>query len=44
MAGNNDDNFDLESHKKAFQGFTKLLTYASAAVAVVLALMALFLL
>jgi hypothetical protein len=43
MAGKNDDDFDMEGHKKTFQGFTRLLTWSTAGVVVVLALMALFL-
>jgi hypothetical protein len=43
MAGKNDDDFDMEAHKKTFQGFTRLLTWSTAVIAAVLALMALFL-
>ena len=35
--------FDMEAHKKTFQGFTRLLTWSTAVIVVVLALMALFL-
>ncbi|MDZ7712623.1 MAG: aa3-type cytochrome c oxidase subunit IV [Rhodovibrio sp.] len=43
MAGNDDDKFDMEGHKKTFQGFTRLLTWSTAVIVVVLALMALLL-
>lgn len=43
MAGKDDQNFDMEGHRKTFQGFTRLLTYSTAAIAVVLIFMALFL-
>jgi hypothetical protein len=43
MAGKDDQDFDLEGHKKTFQGFTRLLTYSTIAIAVVLIFMALFL-
>ena len=43
MASNDDDKFDIEGHKKTFQGFTRLLTWSTAVIAAVLALMALFL-
>ena len=43
MAGKNDNDFDMNEHKKTFQGFVRLLTWSTAVIAVVLALMALFL-
>ncbi len=43
MAGNDDNQFDMEGHKKTFQGFTRLLAWSTAGIVVVLALMALFL-
>jgi Ni,Fe-hydrogenase I cytochrome b subunit len=44
MASKNDDQFNMEEHKKTFQGFIRLLTWSTAVIVVVLALMALFLL
>ena len=43
MASKNDDNFDMQEHTKTFQGFVRLLTWSTAVIVVVLALMALFL-
>ena len=43
MASKNDDDFDVDAHKKTFQGFVRLLTWSTAVIVVVLALMALFL-
>ena len=43
MAGNDDNQFDMDGHKKTFEGFTRLLTWSTAVIVVVLALMALLL-